>query len=222
MARKSITASRDDDKLELRFAYTVDFRNMTSTKSADEKENWNRRYRDGSHSSLQPDPFLVSAFDEYIQPSFSKAGTALDIAGGVGRHAIWLARREWQVTLIDISEVGIEKARENAHDLSHRIDFRIADLRKFAAGRERFDLILVFFYLQRSIFPELVTSLRRGGLLVYKTYTLDQQRFSGGPSHPMHLLRPNELLKAFSNLQALYYKETTHERGVAEFVGRKP
>lgn len=108
MARKSITASRDDDKLELRFAYTVDFRNMTSTKSADEKENWNRRYRDGSHSSLQPDPFLVSAFDEYIQPSFSKAGTALDIAGGVGRHAIWLARREWQVTLIDISEVGID------------------------------------------------------------------------------------------------------------------
>ena len=222
MARKSITALRDHDKLELRFAYTVDFRHMTSTKIANEKENWNRRYRDGTHSSLQPDSFLVSTFDEYIQPDFPNAGSALDVAGGVGRHAIWLARRQWQVTLIDISEVGVEKARENARDLSHRIEFRVADLRDFEAGSERYDLILVFFYLQRSIFPELVASLRRGGLLIYKTYTLEQQRFSGGPSHPMHLLRPNELLRAFSKLRTLYYRETTHERGVAEFVGRKP
>lgn len=195
---------------------------MTSAETTNEKENWNRRYRDGTHSSLQPDSLLVSAFDEYIQPDFRNAGSALDVAGGVGRHAIWLARRQWQVTLIDISEVGVEKARENAHDLSHRIDFRIADLRDFEAGRQRFDLILVFFYLQRSIFPKLMASLRRGGLLIYKTYTLEQQKFSGGPSHPMHLLRPNELLKAFAKLRILYYKETTHERGVAEFVGMKP
>jgi tellurite methyltransferase len=194
---------------------------MASIKTENERESWNRRYRDGSHGSLQPDPFLVSAFDEYIQPNFPKAGTALDIAGGVGRHAIWLARRQWQVTLIDVSEVGVEKARENAHDLSHRIDFRAADLNDFESGRERFDVILVFFYLQRSIFPELMASLRPGGLLIYKTYTLEQRKFPGGPSHPMHLLKRNELLKAFAKLRILYYKETIQDRGVAEFVGRK-
>jgi len=194
---------------------------MASIKTESERESWNRRYRDGSHGSLRPDPFLVSAFDEYIQPNFPKAGSALDVAGGVGRHATWLARRQWQVTLIDISAVGVEKARENAHDLSHRIDFRVADLNDFESGRERFDLILVFFYLQRSIFSELTASLRPGGLLLYKTYTLEQKKFPGGPSHPMHLLKPNELLKAFAKLRILYYKETIQDRCVAEFVGRK-
>jgi tellurite methyltransferase len=222
LARKSITASRDDDKIELRFPRGVDFHNMSGAAKENERESWNRRYREASHGSLHPDPFLVSAFKEYILPSFPKAGSALDVAGGVGRHAVWLARRHWHVTLIDISEVGIEKARANARDLPHLIDLRVADLKKFEAGRERYDLILVFFYLQRSIFPELVASLRPGGLLLYKTYTFDQKRFSGGPSHPMHLLRPNELLKAFAKLRTLYYRETTQDRGVAEFVGRKP
>ena len=78
----------------------------------DEKASWNKKYSEGSHGSLDPDPFLVSAYDEFL--ASRSPGIALDVAGGVGRHAIWLAQRGWRVKLMDISEVGIQQAEENA------------------------------------------------------------------------------------------------------------
>jgi len=187
-----------------------------------ERASWNRRYREGSHSSLESDPFLLQAYENYVRALFSRPGTALDVAGGLGRHAVWLARRNWRVTLIDVSEVGLAKAREGAGRLDDRIEFVRADMKKFKAGRRRYDLVLVFFYLERKIFPELMKALRPGGLLIYKTYTRGQRKFKGGPSHPLHLLKENELLQAFSGLRVLYCAETIRDRGVAEFVGRKP
>src|SRR5258708_27172975 len=83
----------------------------------DEKALWNRKYSEGPHTSLKPDPLLVSVYDEFL--SVQPPGTALDVAGGAGRHALWLADRGWQVKLIDISEVGIEAARRNAANANH-------------------------------------------------------------------------------------------------------
>lgn len=188
----------------------------------DEGTSWDRRYREGSHRSLDPDPFLVESYKEFVEPLFPQGGKALDLAGGVGRHAIWLAQRGWQVTLMDISEVGITTARENAASFAGEIEFQIEDVSNFKAGQQEYDLIAVFFYLQREIFPELVKALRPGGLLLYKTYTQLHPKFGRGPTHPMHLLEENELLRAFRRLTVLHYHETVRERGIAKFVGRKP
>jgi tellurite methyltransferase len=191
-----------------------------------EKTLWNQKYRERSHMSLQPDPFLVSACSEFLEGV--TPGSALDVAGGVGRHALWLAQRGWDVTLVDISEVGIELARKNFAKLEHKterlgtVKFTVSDLATIGdLGREKYDLVLVFFYLQRSLFPALIKALKPGGLLIYKTYTLEQRHFGGGPSHPMHLLKPNELLHTFAQLQVLYYHETFRDRGVAELAARK-
>lgn len=210
-----------------------------------EKTLWDRKYRERSHASLEPDPFLVSAYSEFI--AGSSPGSALDVAGGAGRHTVWLAERGWKVKLVDVSEVGIELARKNIeahlHDpitkLPHlsrlprraadhqlrspsMITAEVQDLRvNHDLGNERYDLVLVFFYLQPSLFPALISALKPGGFLAYKTYTVEQQRFAGGPSHPMHLLKPNELLHAFASLRILYYRETIHQRGLAELVALK-
>lgn len=186
-----------------------------------ERETWNRRYREGSHPSLDPDPLLPQSYAEFVTPLFPGGGSAFDVAGGIGRHAIWLARRHWQVTLADISPVGIDQARHHAGDLANHINFQVADLADFVAGTKSYDLLLVFFYLERKIFPELVKVLRPGGLLIYKTYTRENPRFGRGPTHSQHLLANNELLHAFPGLRVLYYQETIRDRGVAEFVGRK-
>jgi SAM-dependent methyltransferase len=187
----------------------------------DERTSWDRRYREGSHGSQEPDSFLVSSYSEFIEPLFPKGGVALDVAGGVGRHAIWLAQHGWRVTLSDISEVGIAKARENAGELEKKIDFEVRDSSSFSAESKQYDLIMVFFYLERTIFPELVKALRPGGLLLYKTYTRLHPKFGRGPTHPMHLLEENELLRSFPGLTVLHYHETVRDRGIAEFVGRK-
>ena len=66
-----------------------------------------------------------------------------------------------------------------------------------------------------------LAALKPGGNLIYKTYTTEQKNFAGGPSHPMFLLEPNELLHAFSSLRVLHYHETVQGKGVAELVARK-
>lgn len=190
--------------------------------TVNEKAIWNKKYSEGSHSSLEPDPFLLNAYDEFL--AGRSPGTALDVAGGVGRHAIWLAQRGWRVKLVDISEVGIQQAKENTKQTgtASLITAEVQDLNTGVnIGREQYDLVMVFFFLQRDLFPALISALKPGGLLIYKTYTTEQQRFSGGPSHPMFLLEANELLHAFSSLCVLHYHETVQGRGVAELVARK-
>jgi len=190
--------------------------------TVNEKTIWDKKYSERSHSSLVPDPFLVSAYEEFLADR--PAGSALDLAGGVGRHAIWLAQRGWRVKLLDISEVGIRQAEENAGrtGTASSISVKACDLSTAQElGREQYDLVVVFFYLQREVFPALATAIKPGGFLIYKTYTTEQKNFSGGPSHPMFLLEPNELLRAFSSLRVLRYHETIQQKGVAELVARK-
>ena len=52
-------------------------------------------------------------------------GRALDLAAGEGRNAIWLARRGWQVTAVDFSQVALDKGRTLAGDLD--VDWVCAD-----------------------------------------------------------------------------------------------
>jgi len=193
----------------------------------DEKASWDQKYTEGSHTSLEPDPLLVRAYDEFL--AGNRPGAALDVAGGVGRHAIWLAQRGWRVQLMDISEVGVKQAAENAKQTgtASLITAEVRDLNKRQdLGREQYDLVVVFFFLQRELFPALAAAIKPCGHLIYKTYTTEQQRLSSegaksGPSHPMFLLQHNELLRAFSGLRVLHYHETVSQKGVAELVARK-
>lgn len=190
-----------------------------------EREKWNKRYREGTHGTLPPDQFLLDAFDRYIEPTFPNGGRALDVAGGTGRHAIFLAAKGWNVLLTDIAEQGIENARDNAQinesGLAGRMEFAVEDLARFQARGQQFELIMVFFFLQREIFPELVKALKPGGLLIYKSYTRHQANFEGGPTNPDFLFEENELLNAFRELRVLHYAELIRGCGMAELVAQK-
>ena len=187
----------------------------------DERENWNRRYSE-EYETFEPDPFLLNAYDDFIHPLSPKAGTALDIAGGMGRHAIWLAELRWKVTVVDISEVAFEKAQRKAQERDVKINFLVRDLRSFDPGEEKYDLVLVFFYLQRDLYPALVKALKPGGLLVYKTYTEEHKtKHAKTVRHPEYYLLENELLHTFLRLRVLHYQETVEETGRAERVAQK-
>lgn len=182
---------------------------------------WDRRHAEGSNSSLTPDPFFVSAYEQFVAANFKYVGRALDIAGGVGRHAVYLAERGWLVTLMDISDVALKQARRHAEERDVHILAEQIDLTEAQLPASAFDLILGFFYLERSLLPQIADALRPGGILIYKTYTREQLKMVGGPTHPMHLLEPNELQGAFSQLRILHYVETIEDKAVAELVARK-
>jgi SAM-dependent methyltransferase len=125
-------------------------------------------------------------------------GEVLDLACGEGRHAQPLAGLGLRVEAVDrdaealATLAGVENVRA-----------RRADLEDGAwpyAGRG-FDGIVVTNYLHRPLFPYLVAALAAGGVLIYETFMLGNERF-GRPSNPDFLLRPGELLEAFG--QALH------------------
>ena len=200
---------------------------MSLSISDNERERWNKKYREapGASASMTPDPFLLRTFSEYVLPLFPNGGSALDLAGGAGRHSIWLAKQGWEVTLIDISETGVEQARQNAGPLASHIHFVVDDLTHFKAAQTQldagFELVMAFFYLERRIFSEMLKAMRPGALLLYKTYTVAQAKLAGGPKNPEYLLEPGELLRPADGLSVLHYREETAETATAELVARR-
>jgi len=190
---------------------------------SDEKTAWNRKYSESPEKWFEPDQLLLRAYDEFMRDI--KPGVALDLAGGAGRNAIWLAQKGWQVRVIDISDVGLGFAREKASKLaraSGAIQTEIADLNAISdLGSKRYDLIVVFFFLRRELFPALIRALKPGGFLIYKTYTLDRMKVPGGSGDPRYLLGPNELLRAFTPLRILHYHETLESKAAAELVAQR-
>jgi hypothetical protein len=88
-------------------------------------------------------------------------------------------------------------------------------------GTEEYELLVVFYFLRRELFPAITRALKPGGTLIYRTYTIDRMKVPGGPSDPRYLLQPNELLHAFSGLRVLHYREMLQGKAAAELVGRK-
>jgi SAM-dependent methyltransferase len=193
-----------------------------STPESEEKTRWDLRYSEHPESWTEPDEFLQQSWDEYL--TGVPAGMALDLAGGAGRNAVFLLQRGWQVRLVDISRVGISLAEEKAKEMpgSERLTTEIANLNAVTdLGAGRYDLITVFFFLSRELFPALIRALRPGGFLIYKTYTTDRTNATCGPADAQYLLQPNELLRAFTELRVLHYHESLAGKAAASLVARK-
>ena len=200
--------------------------------SSKERTIWNRKHAAGAHAISGPDEFLVDAYGRYLDRL--PPGEALDIAGGAGRHALWLAERGWNVKLIDVADAAIRLAEKNAQELracSSGSDRRVScgrvkaeriDLNSvYDLGEHEYDLVIVFFFLRRELFPAIIATLKPGGLLVYKTFTEEQLHLVGGPRNPDYLLRPGELRQGFHDLEILRYRETVTSMATAELVARK-
>jgi tellurite methyltransferase len=166
-------------------------------------------------------------------------GPALDLACGTGRHTLLLAARPQPVVAVDWSPVALDILEERARarqievrragagsipppSAERGIDLLQADLERAILPTAVFDLILCFYYLQRSLFPQIEQALRPGGMLVFETYTRAQLEFASGPRNPAHLLDPGELRTAFPSLHMLFYRELRAGQGIASIVAQKP
>ena len=89
-------------------------------------------------------------------------------------------------------------------------------------GDRVFDVVAVFNYLHRPLIPILKKSVRSGGIIVYKTFTVDQVRFGSGPKNPNYLLKPQELSNLFSDFDQIAYREECTCQSTASLVARRP
>jgi tellurite methyltransferase len=181
--------------------------------TASDRERWNAKFLAGEGQSLEPDPFVIEVCAR-LAP-----GRALDLAGGAGRHALWLARHGWDATLADLSDEGLAIAGKRAEEARFVLQLRREPAEEslaWAAAKAPFDLIVVVWCLLREQFPVLPSALAPGGTLLYKTRTSDHLRYTEG--HSLRTaLQPGELRMAFPALKTILYREAN---GVAELVAR--
>jgi SAM-dependent methyltransferase len=128
----------------------------------------------------------------------------LDLACGQGRHARYLAGMGYRVEAVDRDSASLAGLAGVAG-----ITTRCADLEgapwPYPAGC--FDGIVVSNYLHRPLVADLLAALRPGGVLVYETFALGNEKL-GRPSNPEFLLRPNELLRwVDGRLQVLAFEQ---------------
>jgi len=193
--------------------------------SEEGKAHWDLKYEQGLPSLTEPDPFFISAYisayEKFVPESSPHKRAALDLAGGVGRHALWLAGRNWRVTVVDLSDVAIRKLGQAAQELDVKLDLLVGDASEYKFEPARFDLILLFYHFDRSLFPKIVSALKPGGLLICKM----SLRWDSGESSTTASANPlqrNELPSLVPGLDALHHHERpVRDRGVVEFVGRK-
>ncbi|MCE2946656.1 MAG: class I SAM-dependent methyltransferase [bacterium] len=134
-------------------------------------------------------------------------GPVLDLACGSGRHARWFAARGLPVVAVDRQPLD-PGGPDTLRDLPG-VEYIPADLEDgspWPLGERRFAAIVVTNYLHRPLFPRIAAALDAGGLLVYETFMLGNERF-GRPTNPAFLLRPGELRTAFPGLAVLAFEE---------------
>jgi tellurite methyltransferase len=165
-----------------------------------DKKHWNRKYDTEQYVfGKQPIPFLKEHL--HLLPK----GKLLDIAMGEGRNGVFLATKGFQVTGIDISETGLEKARTLAREQGASIETKVVDLEQYQLQPETYDVILCTYYVQRNLFPQMITALKPGGMVLVETYTMGHLKYRPH-FKPEYLLEGNELLNYFTDLTILRYQ----------------
>lgn len=136
-----------------------------------------------------------------LQPGDS----AMVLAMGDGRNALYLASLGLQVTGIDISSVGLEKARQAATERGLQIEAIQADIFQYDLGEGSWDLVTnVYFNPAIQIFDRLEAAVRPGGYLLVEGYGSDHT----GPGPAVETrYRPNQLLAELSSWRILEYQD---------------
>lgn len=181
--------------------------------STDDRIRWDQQHLSG-HNAEPPSAFIREILESNAWPAL--CGSALDIACGKGRNAIYLAQRGFAVTALDISAVALAEGRRRAQQQDLLIDWHLCDLEAsaLAPAAGDFDLIINFNYLQRALIRPMQQAAKPGGHVIFETYLIDQAAV-GHPKNPDYLLRHNELLECFGDFRVLFYREGKFADGEA-------
>jgi SAM-dependent methyltransferase len=118
---------------------------------------------DGSRTT-QPNAFLVETV------AGLRPGKALDLGMGLGRNSIFLAQKGWDVTGIDLSDVGIRAAQERARGLGVQVKAVVADVNRFELGKDQWDLVCILYFLiderMPNLYERIAKGLKPGGFVV--------------------------------------------------------
>lgn len=173
---------------------------------------WDERYAEVTWSA-EPDQELVELTAQW-QP-----GTAVDLGGGTGRNALWLASRGWSVTIVDASAVGLDQAASRARDLGVSVTREQADLREWSP-RHGYDLVVLANIhlpspVREDVFATARAAVAPGGHLFAVGHHVSALGLAGPPD-PARLYTEEILADLASGLRIEQLRTVTHRADYGE------
>lgn len=166
-----------------------------------DRTKWDAKYADPNFAPREPSAVLMA-----LEKFLPKQGRAIDVAGGAGRNAIWLAQRGLDVTIADVSSVGLTQAAARAQEAGVTLTALCTDLEEQPFPPGPWDLILSCRYLQRPLFAVYPQVLAPGGtLIVIQPTKSNLERHDKPPAD--FLAGDGELPRLISGLKTIHYEE---------------
>ena len=198
---------------------------------------WDERYSIASfYYGTEPNDFLREHAEGVLGIKSQKK--VLCLADGEGRNSVYLAQLGADATAIDISEVGLAKAKQLANERAVQIKTEVADLSAHTLAESEYDaIVMIFCHLPAAARPHLYQQIRRAlkpnGWLLVEGYN-DQQlgRGTGGPPSLDLMINLTELEQEFADYRVYHAKNVVRtiiegeghsgDGAVAQFIAQKP
>ena len=145
---------------------------------------WDERYSETEYIfGTEPNDFLKENFQK-----IPAGGKVLCLAEGEGRNAVFLAEQGYEVTAMDMSKVGLNKALKLAKDRGVEISTQVADLTDYDFGAGEWDgIVSIWAHLPKTVrqcvHTQIVPALKSNGVFILEAYTEQQLAMDaiGGP-----------------------------------------
>lgn len=172
-----------------------------------DRDRWNDKWAEAGRETNHGSQLV-----DLVSPWLPKSGSLLDVAGGGSHDSLAFARLGLDVTVADVSDVGLIQARQRALAEDLTITTAEVDLENESPPAGPFDVITVANYLQRDLFDVLADRLAPGGVLGIVIATkINLERHD----HPVtgFLLDPGEALTLLPTLEILHHSEMWRPNG---------
>ncbi|OSI08796.1 tellurite resistance protein TehB [Neisseria animaloris] len=174
---------------------------------------WNEHYSSSEYVfGTEPNEFIAR-----IKPYLPRKGRALDLATGEGRNGVFLAQHGLDTEGVDMSAVGLEKARKLAEAKGVHFSTRLENITEMQMPSEHYAVITsVFCHFaepeRTRVMQRIIGALQSGGLFAGVFYHPDQIGYgTGGPSDPVMLGTLEEMQSALDGLEWLIAEHSLRE-----------
>jgi ubiquinone/menaquinone biosynthesis C-methylase UbiE len=163
---------------------------------------WNKRYAEPEYAyGKEPNEYFKEVLDGL------KPGKILLPGEGEGRNAVYAATKGWEVTAIDLSTEGKNKADKLAKESNVKIKYIVSSFEEYSFIENEYDAIaLIFIHLnptdREKIHRTLIKSLKSEGTLIIEAFSKSQiNNASGGPKNVDDLYNTEDLESDFSGMK---------------------
>jgi len=173
---------------------------------------WDKEYSTEEYVyGKKPNDFLMECY------AIIPKGKVLLLAEGEGRNAVFLAKQGYLVTAVDISSVGLEKAKKLAAENNVSIEVICEDLETFTLGEKKWDAIVSISChlppeVRQRLYNRIERALKPSGVFFLEGYRPEQLKFkTGGPPLAEMMTSKETLVKELPNLEFSHLKEVDRE-----------